>query len=116
MSRRRTIFYTEKELAILREQLEIMEQFVADTPDDGNSWHDSLWWGGDLPADMGTYVPQEWQEENKPIWVIWDEYLYELEHMDGVPAIQEYFLKAKELEIADLLAFSHAVENDHLEI
>jgi len=107
------MFYTEKGLAVLREQLDIMEQFIADTPNDGNKGHDSLWWGGDLPADIDTYTPRDWQEENKPVFMIWDEYLYELQHMDGVPIIQEYFLKARELEIGDLLAASNAVNDEY---
>lgn len=89
----------EKELHIIREQLTRMIEFMSKTPDGKN---DPLWWYGDMPASCNFYIPSEWQTENRPIWMVWQDYLSELEHAN----LHEYRALADKLDVADLLATS----------
>lgn len=86
---------TEKEkLEIIREQLKTMRDFMAAT-DDGIWYHDELWWAGDVPDEPELYLPEDWQQGYRPIYIVWEEYLAELERA----RLANYRKQAEELEI-----------------
>lgn len=99
--------YNDKDLKTLREQLYMAIGFMS-TTNDGVAHHGSNWWAGDMPAHPEEYNPQEWEQENFPIWKIWDSYISELNSAMSVypenTDLQTKLSEAKNLPIADLLA------------
>ena len=92
------------ELQMIRKQLKQAIQFANSTPT-----HDPLWWAGEVPAYPDEYVSEEWQEENKPFWQVWEEYLEELTaeaNRTELPELYEHLEKAGRLPIQDLLSES----------
>ena len=86
-------------LHIIREQLSRMDDFMAKTPDCKD---DPLWWCDNMPAYPKEYTPKEWQAENRPVFLIWLDYLAELDHAN----LTAYHTLADKLNVADLLAAS----------
>jgi len=86
-----------EEIRIIRRQLIRMDNFMSETPT-----HNPLWWCDEMPAYPDEYTPEEWQTENKAIWLVWLDYLTELEHAN----LHDYRALADKLEVADLLAAS----------
>lgn len=97
----------EKFLQIIRDQLQIMTNFMASTPCT-KAHQDAFYWMGDLPAAVSLYTPIKWQEKNHSIHSIWAEYLSEIEKAE----LHERVTKANALQIADLLAASLGVEEE----
>ncbi len=89
-----------KDLDTLREQLKLASTFMETTKDPDNPHRGAWWWAGDMPAHPDEYEPEDWEKMNKPIWQVWNEYLYELKCCGLYARLN----KALELPIADLLA------------
>lgn len=87
-----------QDLAIIHNQLKMAWRFIKETPTYGKSYRTAIWWAGDFPAHIELYHPEDWEEANKTIREVWDEFIYELENFDPERAEM-----ARQLPIADAL-------------
>lgn len=78
-----------------RAQLAVASAFMHETAEDDP-------WGGEMPYYIDVYDATEWNECNKPIHLIWTDFLGDLERERRT----ERLAQAKELPIGDLLALS----------
>jgi len=92
----------------IRDQLHLMTQYMEDTPSYGSVIRDRIWWAGKMPALPELYVPQSWQESNRPIALLWNDYLGDLKHFDDHRLLEA---KRKEDEFLDLLIASETEMN-----
>ena len=99
-------------LAVLREQLQILETYVAATPTP--IWyHDSFWWLGDFPASPEIYNPSDWERYCPTINECLIEYcmavrkeiidLQDSGWVDAVDTLRKYLDGVDNLPISDLL-------------
>lgn len=91
------------EIEEVRDQLHLMTQYMEDTPNYGSIIRDRVWWAGEMPAEPLYYVPQEWQDHNRPIALLWNDYLGELKQFDSKRLAEA---KEKEDDFLDLLIAS----------
>jgi hypothetical protein len=96
------------EIEEVRDQLHLMTQYMEDTPDYGNIVRDRIWWAGEMPASPEYYVPQDWQSKNRPIVLLWIDYLAELKQFDERRLAEA---KEKEDKFLDLLIASETEMN-----
>jgi len=93
-------------LAAVRKQLTMARTFAENTPSDGKPHHDALWWAGEFPEYVDEYDPRKWVWENRAFWMIWSDYISELEQA----GLTVYAEQAKQLPIGDLLAASKTAD------
>jgi len=77
-------------LKIVKDQLVQMEKYLSDL-----GTEESLAAWGELPGFPDKYIPALWNEENRPVHVIWEDYL-------------DRSWDEPDIQVADLLAWSEA--------